>query len=173
MTVLQTERLILRPIDPERDFDGWARAMGDEDTVRYLTGKVMSRADAWRNMAMVMGHWQIRGFGFFSLEEKTTGDWVGRVGPWNPHGWPQPEVGWTISPDHLRKGYATEAGRAAIDYAFSILGWEHVAHVILEGNRASVATAEKLGSAFLRREARLPGVTDEAVLVFGQSAPNT
>ncbi len=67
-----------------------------------------------------------------------------RVGPWNPLGWPQPEVGWTISPHHLRRGYAAEAGRASIDYAFSVLGWKEVVHVILEGNVGSIAVAEKL-----------------------------
>jgi RimJ/RimL family protein N-acetyltransferase len=168
---IETERLILRPIDAARDLDGWARTMGDEQTVRYLGGKTMNRANSWRNMAMVMGHWQIRGYGFFSLEDKATGEWVGRVGPWNPLGWPQPEVGWTISPDHLRKGYATEAGRASIDYAFNTLGWDSVVHVILEGNDASVATAQKLGSRLLRREPSLPGVTDDPVLVYGQDAP--
>lgn len=170
MTVIETQRLILRPIDPERDFEGWARTMADEQTVRFLGIEPLSRADAWRNMAMVMGHWQIRGFGFFSVEDRATGEWVGRVGPWYPQGWPQPEVGWTISPDHLRKGYATEAGRASIDYALNELGWDSVIHMILEGNEASMATAEKLGSRFLRREPNLPGVTDDPVLMYGQDA---
>lgn len=168
MTVLKTERLILRPIDAERDFAGWHRAMSDEETVRYLGGETMDEAQAWRNMAMVIGHWQIRGYGFFSLEDRETGEWVGRVGPWNPMGWPQPEVGWTISPDHLRKGYATEAGRASIDYVFGELGWRQVVHVIVEGNDGSIATAEKLGSRFIRRQVGLPGVTEETVLIYGQ-----
>lgn len=170
MTTIKTERLILRPIDPERDFAAWARTMGDAQTVRYLWGKPLDEADAWRNMAMVMGHWQIRGYGFFSLEDRATGEWVGRVGPWNPHGWPQPEVGWTISPDHLRKGYAVEAGRASIDYAFGELGWKRVAHVILEGNEASIGVATKLGSSLIGRQDSLPGVTDTPVLIYGQDA---
>ncbi len=169
--IIETERLILRPIDPQRDFEGWARTMANEDTVRYLGGTVMSRADAWRNMALVIGHWQIRGFGFFSLEERTSGEWVGRVGPWYPEGWPQPEVGWTISPDHLRKGYAAEAGRASIDYVFKVLGWKQVVHVILKGNVGSIAVAEKLGSSFRGEKDNLPGVTTEPVLVYGQDAP--
>ena len=96
--VIETDRLILRPIDPERDFEGWAHAMADPGTVRYLGMPPMDRAQAWRSMAMAIGHWTIRGFGFFSLELKATGEWVGRVGPWFPEGWPGPEVGWTISP---------------------------------------------------------------------------
>ena len=169
--IIETERLILREIDPERDFEGWARSMADEGTVRYLGTKPMNRAEAWRNMAVSIGHWAIRGYGFFSLEHKETGVWVGRVGPWCPEGWPGPEVGWTISPRHLRRGYATEAGRAAIGYAFDTLGWPRVIHCILEGNEASMGVAEKLGSKLLRTEQGLPGVTDEKVLVYGQDRP--
>jgi RimJ/RimL family protein N-acetyltransferase len=167
--IIETERLILRPVDPERDFEGWAKAMADEETVRYLGTKPMSRAQAWRSMAVVMGHWAIRGYGFFSLEHKETGAWVGRVGPWNPEGWPSPEVGWTISPDFLRQGYATEAARASIDYAFNTMGWEKVIHVILEGNLPSIAVAEKLGSTLLRTQQGLPGILDDNILIYGQT----
>jgi RimJ/RimL family protein N-acetyltransferase len=143
--------------------------MADPGTVRYLGVPPMNRAEAWRNMAMAMGHWAIRGYGFFSLESKETGEWVGRVGPWRPEGWPGREVGWTISPDHTRKGYATEAARASLDYAFETLGWTEVIHVILEGNAPSIAVAEKLGSRLLRTRRGLPGITEEKVLIYGQS----
>lgn len=169
--IIETERLILRPIDPERDFEAWARSMADESTVRYLATKPMSRAEAWRNMAAVIGHWSIRGYGFFSLEHKESGNWVGRVGPWYPEGWPEPEVGWTISPAHRRKGYAAEAARASIDYVFTTLGWPSLVHVILEGNEPSIALAKTLGSTLLREQQGLPGVTDEKVLIFGQTNP--
>jgi len=169
--ILETERLILRKIDPERDFEAWAKSMADEETVRYLGTKPMSRTESWRAMAAVIGHWEIRGYGFFSLEHKETGAWVGRAGPWYPEGWPQPEVGWTLSPDHRKKGYATEAGRAAIDYAFNTLGWQQVIHVILEGNAPSITLAEKLGSRLIRSQDGLPGVTDHRVLIYGQDAP--
>lgn len=169
--IIETERLILREIDPERDFDDWAHAMADEGTVRYLGLKPMNRAEAWRSMAMAIGHWCIRGYGFFSLEHKVTGEWVGRVGPWFPEGWPAPEVGWTISPRHLRKGYATEAGLAAIDFAFNTLGWSSVIHCIMDGNVPSVGVAEKLGSRLIRTEQGLPGITEETVMVYGQDRP--
>jgi RimJ/RimL family protein N-acetyltransferase len=169
--ILETERLILREVDPERDFDGWARTMSDENTVRYLGTAPMNRAQAWRSMAMAMGHWKIRGYGFFSLEHKGTGEWVGRVGPWYPEGWLGREIGWTISPDHLRQGYAFEAARASLEYARTSLGWREVIHVIMEGNEASIALARKLGSTFIRSEQGLPGVTEKTVLVYGQPLP--
>lgn len=167
---IETDRLILRGINPERDFEAWAEALSDEETVRYLDGRVCDRALAWRNMAMVIGHWQLRGYGFFSVEEKSTGNWVGRVGPWYPEGWPEPEVGWLVARPHWGKGYATEAGRAAIDFAYGELGWTRVVHVILSGNGPSEAVAKKLGSVLDRREPGLPGITDEQVLVYAQSA---
>jgi RimJ/RimL family protein N-acetyltransferase len=168
--IIETERLILRQIDPERDFEPWAKAMANENTVRYLGTKPMSRAEAWRSMAMAIGHWSIRGYGFFSLQHKVSGDWIGRVGPWYPEGWPAPEVGWTISPDHLRQGYATEAAFAAVRYALETLHWPQVIHVIMEGNEASFAVARKIGSTLVREQQGLPGVTEEKVLIFGQSA---
>lgn len=168
---IETPRLILRKIDPERDFDEWAYAMADENTVRYLGVKPMSRAEAWRSMAMAIGHWEIRGYGFFSLEHKETGEWIGRVGPWNPEGWPAPEIGWTISPRHLRKGYALEAAEASLEFAFNTLGWPRVIHVILQGNEPSIALARKLGSSLIRTQRGLPGVTEETVLIYGQQNP--
>ena len=168
--IIETERLILREVDPDRDFEPWAKAMADENTVRYLGREPMNRAEAWRSMAMAIGHWTIRGYGFFSLEHKDTGAWIGRVGPWYPLGWPAPEVGWTISPDHLRQGYATEAAVAAVRYVLETLHWPQVIHVIMEGNEASFAVARKIGSRLVREQQGLPGVTDQKVFIYGQSA---
>ena len=56
-----------------------------ERTVQFLDGKVLDRALAWRNMAAIIGHWEIRGYGFFSVESRETGEWLGRVGPWYRH----------------------------------------------------------------------------------------
>ncbi len=170
---IETERLILREIDPERDFENWAKTMADARTVRFTDGKVLDRVLAWRHMAALIGHWTIRGYGFFSVEEKETGEWVGRVGPWYPEGWPAPEIGWTIAPDHWGKGYATEAARAAMEYAFNTLGWNRVIHVILVGNGRSIAVAKKLGSEFIRSEQGLAGVSDQEILIYGQESPNS
>jgi len=167
---LETERLILRPIDPDRDFEGWAEAMADEATVRFIGGQVMNHAQAWRSMAMVLGHWQIRGYGFFSVEEKSSGRWVGRVGPWYPLQWPGTEVGWTIARPYWGRGYATEAARAAMRFAFDELGWTRIVHTIQEGNVASEAVARKLGSVHVATQQGLPGVTEATVLIYAQDA---
>jgi len=68
--MIETERLLLRRVDAERDFEPWARSMADERVVRFLGTAPMSRALAWRHMAAIVGHWEIRGYGFFSIEDK-------------------------------------------------------------------------------------------------------
>ncbi|MEO0576453.1 MAG: GNAT family N-acetyltransferase [Pseudomonadota bacterium] len=166
---IETDRLILRPIDAERDFEAWAACFADAETNRYLGGKPLDRALAWRNMAMVIGHWQLRGYGFFSVEEKASGCWVGRVGPWFPEGWPEPEIGWTIAREHCGKGFATEAGFASLQYVKDVLGWQQVIHAIVAGNTGSEAVATRLGSSLLREQQGLGGVTDTRVLIYGQS----
>lgn len=168
---IETERLVLRAIDPARDFEPWSKAMADAETVRFIGGQVLDRALAWRNMAMVVGHWSIRGYGFFSVEHRETGEWLGRVGPWYPEGWPAPEIGWTITREHWGRGYATEAARASLDYAFGTLGWRRAIHVILKGNERSAAVAGRLGSVLVETRQGLPGVTDQEIEIYAQEAP--
>lgn len=169
--IIETDRLILREVNPEADFEAWAEAFADPDTVRYLGIGTMNRQQAWRSMATIIGHMSIRGYSFMSVIEKATGKWAGRIGPWFPEGWPQPEVGWTLHPDFCGKGYATEAGRASIEYAFDVLGWDEVVHVIAPENIASIRVAEKLGSEYLRTIPNIPGMYDKPCLVYGQSKP--
>ncbi|HEX5379349.1 MAG TPA: GNAT family N-acetyltransferase [Phenylobacterium sp.] len=163
---LETERLILRP--PEgRDFDAWAAFAGDEEAARYLGG-AQPRPVAWRGMATMTGAWTLVGFGMFSVVEKATGDWVGRLGPWRPEGWPGTEVGWGIVRSRWGRGYATEGATAAIDWAFDALGWTEVIHTIDPGNAASRAVASRLGSTILR-QAVLPAPIGDLIDVWGQS----
>ncbi len=150
---LETERLVLRPPRQE-DLDAWAAFNADPVATRYLGGP-QPRATAWRAMATMAGSWALKGFGMFSLLEKPTLRWVGRVGPWQPEGWPGTEVGWGLLPDVHGRGYGLEAATAAIDWAFDTLGWTHVIHCIDPANVPSERLAERLGST-LRGPGRLP-----------------
>jgi len=145
--ILETERLRLRPFQPN-DFDAYATMCGDAEVMRYLspTGEVLSREDAWRQMAMLVGHWQLRGFGMWAVEERASGRFVGRVGLHYPEGWPDRELGWTLSREFWGRGLATEGARAAAEHAFRQLGWTHLISLILPGNARSVRVAEKLGA---------------------------
>lgn len=165
--VLETPRLRLRP--PRReDFEAWAAFLADEPTARWLGG-AQPRSVAWRSFLAMAGAWSIQGYGMFSVLDKHTGRWLGRVGPWYPEGWPGTEVGWGIVRDAWGMGYAGEAAAAAIDWAFDTLGWTEIIHVIDVENRASQAVARKLG-ARNRGPGRLPPPYETAnVEIWGQS----
>lgn len=167
--ILETERLLLREIDVEKDIEPWVDMMSDEDTVRYIGGKTLNHASAWRQMAMFIGHQKLRGYVFWTVIEKQSGDFVGRVGPWFPEGWPEPEVGWTIHRDYTRRGYGQEAGQACVDYCFNRLGWTRVIHVIAEENIASIKTAEAIGSYYMYDVEDLPPFGEVKCLAYGQT----
>jgi RimJ/RimL family protein N-acetyltransferase len=165
---LETPRLVLRP--PRReDFEAFATFLADAETMRYLGSAPQPRSLAWRTFLTLAGAWAMQGFGMFSVVEKSTGRWVGRVGPWQPEGWPGTEVGWGIVRDRCRMGYATEAATAAIDWAFDALGWTDVIHVIDVANVASQRVASKLG-ATNRGRGQLPApYTADVIDIWGQT----
>lgn len=151
--VIETERLILRPTRME-DFPRWADFMADEEAARFLGG-AQDPAAAWRGFMSMAGAWSLTGISMFSVVEKASGLWVGRLGPWRPHGWPGTEVGWGLHRDSWGRGYAAEGARAAMDYAFDVLGWDEVIHCIDPDNRPSQVLAERMGAAN-RGPGRLP-----------------
>ena len=104
---INTPRLLLRVPD-ERDFPGWRVFHADAITMQHLGG-VQDEADAWRSLAGMVGVWQLRSFGMFSVIDRASGRWAGRVGPWEPHLWPVQEVGWGIARCFEGRGYALEA----------------------------------------------------------------
>ncbi|HEY1425308.1 MAG TPA: GNAT family N-acetyltransferase [Caulobacteraceae bacterium] len=165
--VLQTARLILRPQRPE-DLDPWAAFMADETATRFIGG-VQTRSQAWRGFMSVAGAWAMTGVSMFSVIERETGRWVGRLGPWTPAEWPGTEVGWGVIRDCWGRGYATEGAAAAIDFAFDRLGWTEVIHCIDPANTASQSVARRLGSS-VRGRGRLPAPYDDIdVDIWAQS----
>lgn len=164
---LETERLILRPTALE-DFERWAEFQGDAETTRFIGGP-KSPAEVWRVMMSVAGAWALTGESFFSVVERSTGQWIGRVGPWTPYQWPGREIGWSLHRDAMGKGYALEAAGATMDYAFDVLGWDDVIHSIDPENLASQALAARLGSVN-RGPGCLPPPYAEAVVdLWGQT----
>jgi RimJ/RimL family protein N-acetyltransferase len=143
---LETERLILRA-DRPGDFDAFAGFMADAEFARFIhiDGGAVSRSEAWRALTYGIGHWVMRGYGFWAVERKSDGAYLGRVGLYNPEGWPGLEVGWLIGRPHWRRGYATEAGRVAMNYAFLTQPVDRVISTIHPDNVASQGVAAKLG----------------------------
>ena len=164
---IETRRLLLRPTAPE-DFEGWAALMADAETARHIGG-VQPREVAWRGFLAMAGAWTIQGFAMFSVMEKKSGRWIGRLGPWVPEGWPGTEVGWGLLRGAWGQGYAVEGATAAIDWAFAHLGWTEVIHTIAPENAPSQGVARRLGSKLLRPGKLPPPFEHVAVDIWGQS----
>ncbi|HWJ14765.1 MAG TPA: GNAT family N-acetyltransferase [Gemmatimonadaceae bacterium] len=166
-TRLETERLILR-VPALDDLDRWAELMADENAARFIGG-VMPKPVVWRMIMQMVGAWDLTGVSMFSVVEKATGKWIGRVGPWQPHAWPGTEVGWGLHPDAWGKGYAVEAAAASLDYAFDVLRWTTVIHLVGRDNVRSRNVAQRLGST-RRGDTRMPPPFDtELAEVWGQT----
>jgi RimJ/RimL family protein N-acetyltransferase len=145
MATLETPRLLLRQFK-EEDLDPYAAMCANEEVMRYIgEGRTLSRAQSWQNMAMILGHWQLRGYGLWAVEEKASGLLVGRIGFFNPEGWPGFEIGWMLGRDHWGKGYAVEGARVALEHAFTAMSQTRVISLIRPGNERSIRVAERLG----------------------------
>lgn len=170
-TTIETDRLILRPIDAELDFEGWAEMMSDAETMKFLGGAPLNRGQAWRAMAMMIGHRVARGYSMFSVVEKKTNKFVGRIGPWFPEMWEAPEIGWGLTRSAWGKGYAVEAANVCLDHVFNELGWDSVIHCIDPDNLGSIKVAERIGSKYLRTIQGVGGVFDGELFIYGQDRP--
>ncbi len=140
----ETERLNFRMFRAS-DFPTYEKWCANIDVMRYTGGKALERLLAWRHMSNLMGHWALLGYGYYAVEEKSTGNLIGRVGYTNQPGFPAFELGWTIAPEYQGRGYATEAARMLLRYAFEELDQPHVISLIHDENTPSKKVAEKLG----------------------------
>ena len=166
VTELRTNRLELRRWR-EGDLDEHAAMIADPEVNRYVGGPT-DRASAWRQIAIFIGHRELRGWTSSVVVERQSGRLLGRAGLWQPEGYPGVEVGWILKPSVWNQGYATEVGQALRDYAFGTLGIPHLLSLIHPDNHASIRVAQKIGASF-EREYDLNGTRH---LIYGQSAPS-
>lgn len=144
---LETENLILRgfqesDLQAEYDFFTTERSK--------FVGGPMTPEQVFRVIASFAGHWLLKGYGFWAIEKKATGQYLGRAGLWNPEGWPEREIGWTLMGNGEGKGVGFEAAKAARDYAYNTLGWTTAISMIDPVNLRSIKLAERLGATFER-----------------------
>lgn len=166
---IDTERLRLCALD-NGHFEAYAAMLADAGSTRFVgDGQPLDRMNAWRSMAMLLGHWHLRGYGMWAVERKDDGRFIGRVGLHNPEGWPDIELGWMLAPDERHKGYATEAARASLDFAFTRLRVPRAISLIRAENSASERVARRIGG----RQGTTIDFLGAATLVYTYHAPDT
>jgi RimJ/RimL family protein N-acetyltransferase len=143
---LITERLLLRAFRAD-DFERYAEMMGNPEVTRHLgEGLPLSRVEAWRQLAIFVGHWALRGYGLWAVEERATGEFLGRIGCLYPEGFPAFEIAYTLGHWARGKGYAREGAAAALQYARETLGRTDITSIIRPANAASIRVATSLGA---------------------------
>jgi RimJ/RimL family protein N-acetyltransferase len=151
---LETDRLILRG-HRESDFVSCAAMWADVNVTRHILDHPLSEEESWTRFLRYFGHWAVLGFGYWAIEEKQTGRFVGEAGfadykrEIQPSLKGVPEIGWVLASEAHGKGYATEAVRAVTawgDAHFKMLfGSTRTACIIVPENTASVRVATKCG----------------------------
>ncbi|MGD1877927.1 MAG: GNAT family N-acetyltransferase [Kiloniellaceae bacterium] len=148
--VLTTERLVLRGHTAD-DFTDYAALRADPEVVRYITGKPSTPSESWSRLQSSAGHWALLGFGFWAVEERASGRFVGEGGLGDfkrdiePGFDGAPEAGWVLAPWSHGKGYATEAVKAALAWGEQSLAMTRCVCMIDPVHAASLRVAEKCG----------------------------
>ena len=140
---LETERLLLRA-PRESDFEAMQDYLALERT-KFIGGPYDETA-TWRTLLSMLGHWQLKGYGFWQIEHWQTGRLAGAVGFINHFDWPEPELGWSVHHDFEGQGIAYEAALAARAFGESALGLTQVVSFIVPENTRSAALAHRLGA---------------------------
>ena len=146
LITIETERLLLRRHRVE-DFEAVAAMWRDREVARHIGGAPSSREEVWARLLRYAGHWAMMGFGFYAIEEKETGRFVGETGFAYFHRDlgrafdDAPEIGWVLAHWAHGQGYATEAVSAVVDDA----GWGRSVCMITPDNKPSRRVAAKCG----------------------------
>lgn len=152
---LDTERLTLRPFR-DNDWHALHAYYSSPEATRFTVGRAFTEGETWRTMCSMVGHWQIRGYGPYALEEKATGLVIGTAGFWYPNDWPEPEIKWALAPEHWGKGYASEAARAIQTTAHEHMPDMRLISFIHADNQPSIQLAQAVG-AVLEQEVEFRG----------------
>ena len=150
MKILETDRLILRHLEPD-DLDDLFALYADPEVVRYIPDAPQTLAETKEELDWFLhGHPRRPELGLWATIFKPTNQFVGRCGllPWTIDGQDEVEVAYTIAPSHWGQGLGTEAAQAILDYGFNALGFTRLVSLIDEENVASIRVAEKIGMAF-------------------------
>ncbi len=141
---LETERLILRGWR-QSDYAPIADFYANDPSAVFVGGPQIP-IDTWRRFAGIVGHWQLKGFGLFALEDKAGGAWLGWCGLWNPPEFPEIEMGYALAAPFRGKGYIHEAAQRVRAYAFESVRLPTLVSYINPKNAPSQRVATRLGA---------------------------
>ncbi|MEL6847063.1 MAG: GNAT family N-acetyltransferase, partial [Bacteroidota bacterium] len=146
----------------EEDVSEIIPAFADENWSAYLGGRKDAEG-CWRLIAGYMGHWEMRGYGYWALEDKSTARLLGGAGLWHSPQWPALELGYWILPAYQRQGYAMEACQHILESVSQEMQPDSLVSFIHPDNQPSQALALRLGG---KKEAAIPLLTFGPHLVF-------
>jgi RimJ/RimL family protein N-acetyltransferase len=144
---VRTKRLLLRAWQSS-DRAPFARMNADPHVMEHFP-KLFSRAESDAAVDRMDRHWRERGYGLWALERLDTGEFIGFVGlataSFEAAFTPAVEVGWRLAAAHWGQGFATEGGRAALEFGFSRLDLAEVVSFTAVSNVKSIAVMQRLG----------------------------
>jgi RimJ/RimL family protein N-acetyltransferase len=169
--LLETERLMLRPHEAD-DFPDCVAMWRDPQVIRYTIGSESPPPRTWQRLLAYRGHWLLLGFGYWAVQSKATGRYIGELGfadfrrDFTPSIAGVPEIGWALATHAHGRGYATEALRRVVEWGDAHLSVERTVCIVHRDNAPSLRLAEKLGYGIVLRAA-----TDESPdLLLGRDA---
>lgn len=148
--VLDTERLRLRAHRAD-DHAECAAIWSNPEVVRHIGGRAFTAEEVWRRLLQYVGLWSLLGYGYWAVEEKATGRYIGDIGFADFKRELQPslegmlEFGWVLAPHAHGKGYASEAVAAAMAWAADHRPTLRAVCIIDPANQPSIRVAEKAG----------------------------
>jgi RimJ/RimL family protein N-acetyltransferase len=165
--VIETERLRLRP-HHKNDLKACELMWSDPGVNRYIGGRVSTEQEVWARIMTYLGHWLLQGYGYWAVEEKATGNFIGELGfadfkrdiDSSLKG--IPELGWVLTPSAQGKGYATEGVLAAVEWGNAHFARTRTTCMIEPANLQSIRVAEKCGY----RQVERMIYRNTAVLIF-------
>ena len=147
---VDSPRLRLRPHRPD-DLDAATAMWADSRVTRFTGNRAFSREETWARLLRYTGHWDWFGHGFWAVEERDTGAYVGQLGfadfrrDTAPPLDSVPEIGWSFIVAAHGRGFASEGVRAALVWGDAHLGAAKTMCLIDPGNIASIRVARRCG----------------------------
>jgi RimJ/RimL family protein N-acetyltransferase len=142
---IETERLVLRTFR-HGDWQAMHALYSDEACTAFTLGRALTEGESWRTVAALAGHWLLRGYGPYAVEDKSSGAVLGTVGLWYPNDWPEPEIKWALARSYWGRGFASEAARAVREMATEYLPNTRLISLIDAENVPSIRVALAVGA---------------------------